>query len=673
MSSSQIFWNLANVEDENTLTFQIKDTEVAYVNTLRRMILTGVESLAFDSKMNDTGATTDVKISANTTPMTNEMLADRIGLIPIHINAETWNSDGWNKDQFEFRLSKENNTTTSMPVKAEDIEVFKMGTADEGYVKYGPGNKEFFHPDPITGDTCLIAILKAKQPNTAAQKIEFVARASVGTGSQHIRWCPVSQCSYSYTIDTDPAKQQQFFERWLENNKKLTFDSIKDDGEKKEQMIREFQTMEVQRCYKVNSKGEPNSFDFVVETIGTLPIFDIVEKALLNIEKRCAKYSGELPNDVKVVPADARMKGFDFYFPNEEHTLGNLFQAYMEANLMDSNEVSFVGYKVPHPLRAEMVLRIGVDFPTDKARDGKQTVALAAISRAAAGCALMFRQWREDWIAAKTRPIGTRNRESLRLNVGNAKALEAAAALVAPPVAKGPAAAKGKRTPQKSAFYGKLQEKAAAAASTTPQYGSTTPPYGYGGPTTPPYGYGRPSTPNYSGVLGQPSGLPQGWEEIKGPNDGVTYYVTVDGKITQWNKPTQPYYPVKSPNYAPTSPTYAPTSPAYSPRTPEYGAMYGRPQPEGRSPPYKPRSLPSGWVETLLGNGGDVHYVSEDGLVSQTNIPTEPYVPLPNGWEQKIDQNGRTYYSAWNGKVREYTRPTKPPPKAANFQDFGNV
>ena len=353
---NQIFWNLANVEDENVLTFQIKDTEVAYVNTLRRMILTGVETLAFNSKMNDEGTTTDVKIVANTTPMTNEMLADRIGLVPISIDAANWNPDGWDRDQFEFRLSMENNTNTTMPVKAEHIEVFKKGTAEEGYVRYPPGNKEFFHPDPITGDTCLIAVLKAKQPNQAPQKIEFLARASVGIGQQHIRWCPVSQCSYSYTIDIDPARQQQYFEKWLEMNKKLSVQALNDDPEKKEAMIREFQTMEVQRCYQVNEKGEPSSFDFIVETIGTLPIFQIVERALYNIERRCAKYSGELPNDVRVVPADARMKGFDFYFPNEDHTLGNLFQSYMEANQMDTNEISYIGYKVPHPLRAEMVL-----------------------------------------------------------------------------------------------------------------------------------------------------------------------------------------------------------------------------------------------------------------------------------------------------------------------------
>ena len=515
--STQVFWNLANVEDDKTLTFQIKDTEVAYVNTLRRMILTGVETLAFNSKMNDTGATTDVKVSANTTPMTNEMLADRIGLLPIKIPDGPWDPKAWKEDSFEFRLSMENKTDSTKAVKAEDIEVFKLGEADEGYIPFVPGNKVFFPPDPITGDTCLIAVLKGQQPNQAPQKIAFTARASVGTGAQHIRWSPVSQCSYSYTIDTDAARQQEFFERWLDTTKKLTLDALGEDSAKKEALIREFQTMEVQRCYKLNEKGEPSSFDFTIESIGTLPIAQIVDRALRNIEAKCSFYAGELPSSVTVLPADARMKGFDFIFPNEEHTLGNLLQSYMEANLMDTQEISFVGYKVPHPLRAEMVLRVGVDFPQDKARDGKQTVARAAISRAAAGCALLFRSWREDWARAQTRPIGIRNRESLRLTVGNAKALEEAAARVVPPRAA-PAA---KRVPQKSAFYGKLQAKAmapaaAAASSAPPAYvlpGNTPPPYGALGQTPPlpgntPPPYALPgSTPPY-GALGQTPPLP---------------------------------------------------------------------------------------------------------------------------------------------------------------------
>lgn len=616
--STQVFFNLAEVENENTLTFQLKDTDVAYVNTLRRMILTGVESLAFNSKMNDEGVKTDVRIEANTTPMTNEMLADRIGLIPIFVNDQSWNPDGWDKNEFEFRLNMENTTNDLMPVKAGDIEVFKRGQADEGYVKYAPGNKEFFQPDPVTGDTCLLAVLKAQQPNQAPQKIQFVARASVGTGNQHIRWCPVSQCSYSYTIDTDEGRQQQYFQRWLENNKKMSMDSLNDEPGKKEAMIREFQTMEVQRCFKVNEKGNPNSFDFVVESIGTLPISYIVERALLNIERKCAKYAGELPHDVRVVPADARMKGFDFYFPNEEHTLGNLFQAYMEANLMDTNEISYVGYKVPHPLRAEMVLRIGVDFETDKARDGKQSVARAAISKAAAGCAIMFRQWREDWVAAQTRPIGKRNRESLRLNVGNAKALETAAARVAPTaVTKGN---KGKRQPQASAFYGKYVEGSKeqktpvyqAPQGFTPLFSSgLTPPYAA---TTPPYGVGT-------------APLPQGWEQ-KVDNEGKTYYSAYNGLTIRYDRPTgppSPPYSASSPVYGATSPVYGATSPAY------YGAT---------SPVYRPTS------------------------------PT-----LPPGWTQKINNQGRIYYSAFDGQVTQETFPTTAPtpPYPVQPQNFRNI
>jgi DNA-directed RNA polymerase subunit L len=601
-SESRVFLNLATVEDDNTMTFQVVDTEVAYVNTLRRMVLTGVESLAFNSKMNELGATTDVRILANTTPMTNEMLADRIGLIPIRIQEDKWSPEGWDKDLFEFRLSMENNTDKSMPVKAEHIEVFKKGRADEGYVKYGPGNKEFFPPDPISGDTALIAVLKAKQPNQAPQKIEFVARASVGTGQDHIRWSPVSQCSYSYTIDTDPERQQQFFQRWLENHKKISLESLTGEEGKKETLIREFQTMEVQRCFKMNEKGEPVSFDFVVETIGTLPISILVDRALYNIEQRCAKYAGELPSTVKVVPADARMKGFDFYFPDEEHTLGNLFQSFMEANLMDTNEISYVGYKVPHPLRAEMVLRVGVDFPTDKARDGKQTVARAAISRCAAGCALMFRQWRQDWARALTGPIGSRNRESLRLNVGNARALEEAASRVAPP--KVPAGPGAKRVPQKSAFYGKIidwaqeyQASTTAAAAQAQAAGPTTPLYGATGPGTPNYGAAAAATPNY----------------------GAT------GSATPGYAPTSPAYAPTSPAYAPTSPAYAPTSPAYpSAATPNYGAI--------------------NWNQAA----------------ANAATAAAAQAPLPTGWSQGTNANGRTYYYTVDGRT-QYNRPTAPP------------
>ena len=70
-------------KDRYTVTFTLSPTDVGYANALRRIILTGVESVAFRSDINDLGKTTDVNITKNSTPMTNEMLADRIGLLPI--------------------------------------------------------------------------------------------------------------------------------------------------------------------------------------------------------------------------------------------------------------------------------------------------------------------------------------------------------------------------------------------------------------------------------------------------------------------------------------------------------------------------------------------------------------------------------------------------------------
>ena len=101
---------------------------------------------------------------------------------------------------------------------------------------------------------------------------------------------------------------------------------------------------------------------------------------------------GDLPEGLKIVPADAAMQGFDFLFTGEDHTLGNLLSTYIEQNLMQEDSlVSFIGYKVPHPLRDEMLLRVGVE------KDGQQISARAVVSQAAKGCADLFGAWRAAW------------------------------------------------------------------------------------------------------------------------------------------------------------------------------------------------------------------------------------------------------------------------------------
>ena len=206
-----------------------------------------------------------------------------------------------------------------------------------------------------------------------------------------------SRCAYAYTRDDSEERKKELFTAWLTNHKKVNPTEIESNSTRKGELEREFATMEIQRCYKMDARGEPFSFDFVVESVGVLDPKYIVARALEVLQKKLLAYasidSGDLPETLKMRPADARMKGFDFLFQQEDHTLGNLLSTWMERNMMEKDEISFVGYKVPHPLRDEMLLRVGVE-------SGKDTDARAAIAKAARSCAQMFADWLAQWSAA---------------------------------------------------------------------------------------------------------------------------------------------------------------------------------------------------------------------------------------------------------------------------------
>jgi DNA-directed RNA polymerase subunit L/DNA-directed RNA polymerase alpha subunit len=408
------FDNLKKV-DPRTYTFTLSPINVAYANTLRRIILTGVETVAFRADMTSTGSTTDVVVKRNDTPMTNEMLADRIGLIPINIPEPL----SWKDDKYKFILKVAGSKDSIKYVKSEDFKVVEIsGTvltplggigatldSDSNSTSIVDAPEEivvptekFFPKSPITGDTCLIASL---QPGSGAtqQFIEIEAKATKGTGREHARFMPVSQCSYEYTLDDDPTRIEEMFRNWLVVAKKIGGD-IDKSSERYAELLREFNTMQIKRCYKVNDKGEADSFDFTVESVGILSVPYIIERACEVGENMCARYvnlaTGELPPEISISSADSRIIGFDFLIKGHDHTLGNLLQTWLVENHIEGTaepKITYAGYSVPHPLRDEMVLRIGVE-------DGQERTARLAFAQAAKGCVDMFRELRSRWRSA---------------------------------------------------------------------------------------------------------------------------------------------------------------------------------------------------------------------------------------------------------------------------------
>ena len=117
-------------------------------------------------------------------------------------------------------------------------------------------------------------------------------------------------------------------------------------------------------------------------------------------ENICSRYvntdKGELPSEITISSSDSRIIGYDFLIRGHDHTLGNLLQTWLVEHHIEGDaqpKITYAGYSVPHPLRDEIVLRIGVE-------DGEQGTARQAFAEAAKGCTGLFRQLRGAWQAA---------------------------------------------------------------------------------------------------------------------------------------------------------------------------------------------------------------------------------------------------------------------------------
>lgn len=380
---------------ERKLQFTLADTSYPYANTLRRAMMTLVPSVGFRSDPpGQVLADSDIKVIQNDSNVQpNELLAHRLSLIPIH----SLDPRKFDPDRYVFRLKVENDTSEPMDVFARDITVLERRKAsDMSEALVEVPNRDIFVANRLTRETCLLATLPPKR-TAATPTLHVELRATVGLGREHARFIPTCQASYGNTLDTDATRRNEWFEKWLQTHKNVDPESLKEDAARRDELDREFKSMEIQRIFKVDEFGEPNSFDFTVESVGPMAPRMIVERAIQGLIAMCDPYTtldnGDLPEGISAQPCDAQMPGFDFLFREQDHTFGNMLQTWLADHHVegeDAPKILFAGYKIPHPLKDEMLLRIGVE-------DNNELTARQAIAAAARGCSSMFRGWLATW------------------------------------------------------------------------------------------------------------------------------------------------------------------------------------------------------------------------------------------------------------------------------------
>ena len=239
---------ISKSKDELKQTFLVKKASPAYVNSLRRAIVSYVPTLAIE----------EVEFHKNSSALYDEILAHRLGLIPLLTDLETYElpsecscgGEGCARCQVSVKLSKKGPCT----VYAKDLKISD------------PAVKPVYPSMPI------VKLLES-------QELVFEAIAVLGIGKEHSKWSPglafykgVPEISIGVCEDPDSVVAKC-------PRKVLKVSSGKLSVDKKRLLDCDLCQACSEECESVKVKGSTVDFVFTVESWGQLSVKQILENA----------------------------------------------------------------------------------------------------------------------------------------------------------------------------------------------------------------------------------------------------------------------------------------------------------------------------------------------------------------------------------------------------------
>mmetsp|Transcript_18151 Transcript_18151/g.39084 ORF Transcript_18151/g.39084 Transcript_18151/m.39084 type:complete len:304 (-) Transcript_18151:474-1385(-) len=253
--------------------FYLSNTDVSVANAIRRVIIAEVPTIAIDL----------VEITGNTTVLSDEFLAHRLGLIPLvsdfasQMKRPFEVTDEHDLSDIVFTLDVKCTSDNTIYVTSDDL------ILDPNYPEVKPVNYRDGNEKPIV-------IVKMRK----GQELRLKAIARKGIGKDHAKWIPVATASFQYMPDihinesamTEMTEQEK--EEWCKSDPSGTF--------KYNQVTRRVEIEDKEKyrfddecLVKARDMGHPNiveirqkqdEFLFKVESTGVLSAEAIVRQAI---------------------------------------------------------------------------------------------------------------------------------------------------------------------------------------------------------------------------------------------------------------------------------------------------------------------------------------------------------------------------------------------------------
>ncbi len=257
---------------EDYMRFIVKGINAPSANALRRIMLTEVPAMAID----------ELVILENSSMLNDEVLAHRMGLIPLKTDLNSYNlpEECPCKSEFGCNLCRQ---TLTLDVEATE----KTKTIYSKDLKSE-------NPD-ITPVSDNIPIVKL----APEQKMKLEAYARLGKGKDHAKWQPVSMCAYKYIphVKIDLKRCNACAECVKLCPERVLVDM--EDGIKTQNVIECTLCMDcVDACPKnppaLEISWDKDAFDFKIESTGALPVERILLESLKILDKKIKDLSKQI-------------------------------------------------------------------------------------------------------------------------------------------------------------------------------------------------------------------------------------------------------------------------------------------------------------------------------------------------------------------------------------------